>query len=281
MSNAPKPNAIDLLRDEFLMDVKRQILDGTLLDTSNNPEEEFVKLYHEYIVNSECFELHNLDQFQHKEIITGCHHYIDGILISNGNKGVQVLEHDYKYYERLDPVRKWAVPGQLTPEQDLIIATPFPGYLGLHPEFDNILKEAEDKNINVHLDCAWLSCSNNIEIDVSSPCIKSIGTSMSKGFNAGWNRVGIRYTRTEDPTDPITIYNKSKMTPTSVIKNGILLLKHIPMDYMWNKYGSKYHSIIKEYNLDEGNILFAAYGKDRVIYSITHLLLEENQIGSK
>ena len=274
MSNQPKPNALELLKDDFLKGVKQKIINGEVVNRTNNFREEFVDLFHSTIQSSKCFKLHNLDIFEIKETIIGCHHYIDSILIANNISQVQVLEHEYKYYERLNPNWNWATPGNLQPHQPLIIASPFPGYLDLHPDFTNLLDEAHEKNIDVHLDCAWLTCSNNLEIDVSHPSIKSIGISLSKGYASAWNRVGVRYTKTKDPTDPITIFDNARMCPETVVRNGICLLEHIPVDYMWNKYGDKYYEIIEEHNLDIGKILFAAYGKDRVIYSISHLMTE-------
>ena len=89
-----------------------------------------------------------------------------------------------------------------------------------------------------------------------------------------FDRIGVRFTKEKIPTDPITIFNNANMCPESVVRNGISLLEHVPMDYMWNKYGATYYSLIKKYNLEEGKILFAAYGQDRIIYSLSHLLKE-------
>lgn len=263
-----------MLKDNFLLELKSKILFGELVDRSDNPAKKFTEMMLDYVKRSNCFNLHNIDLFPIKEIIIGCHHYIDGILVANGISNVQVLEHEYKYYEKLNPDWQWAVPGNLVPNLDLIIATPFPGYLDLHPEFLSILDECTQKNINVHLDCAWLSCSNNLEIDLSHPSIKSIGISLSKGYSASWNRIGVRFTKAKDPTDPITIFNNANMCPESVVRNGICLLEHVPIDYMWNKYGARYYSLIDKHDLEEGKILFAAYGKDRIIYSLSHMLKE-------
>ena len=271
MSN-PKPHSIELLKDEFLVDVKQKIVSGEILDRSDNFREKFVSLFDSYVGSSKCFKLQNIDLFPIKETIIGCHHYIDGIMMQYGIKNVQVLEHEYKYYEKLNPNWQWAIPGHLKPYQPLIIATPFPGYLDLHPNFNNLLDEALEKHIDVHLDCAWLSCSNNVTIDVSHPSIKTIGISLSKGFASSWNRIGIRYSKEENLTDPITIFDKARMCPEPCVRAGISLLETVPIDYMWNTYGKKYYDLIGKHNLDEGKILFAAYGKDRIIYSLSQLL---------
>lgn len=274
-----KPNTIDMLRDDFLNNIQQQICTGTITTKNYNYKQahaEFKDLFHNYVENNGRFSLINLNRFSNREIIVGCHHYLDGLLIKYGNK-LQVLEHDYKYYSRLDPDRIWSNPGELLPDQPLVIATPFPGYLGLHPDFSDILAEAKEKRIDVHLDGAWLSCSTGISVDVGADCIASIGISLSKGYAASWNRIGLRYTRTIDPHDPITIYDSSTMCPKPVVVAGIQLLKNVPVNYMWDTYGDSYNNIVKYFDLTPGNILFAAYDKNNVINSITDLLLGDKK----
>jgi hypothetical protein len=272
--NLLKPNTIDILKDDFLRGVKHDILTGTLVGTSKNAHAEFKDYFTYYVKNNQGFTLDNIDQYKHQDVIVGCHHYLDGLLIKHG-KDLQVLEHDYGYYNKLVPGRQWSQPGELEPNKPLVIATPFPGYLGIHPQYEEILDEAEEKNIPIHLDGAWLSCSTGIEIDLEHSAIASVGISLSKGYSASWNRIGVRYTRTQDPTDPITIYNRVNMCPDSCVINGTLLLENVPMDYMWNTYGDSYRNAVEHFNLELGNILFAAYGKDRIIYSLSKLLTND------
>ncbi len=269
-----KPNSLAMLTDDFLDNVQDSIVSGAIKRKSTNkPHNEFKENFDYYVQNNSGFKLDNIELFPHKEIIVGCHHYLDGLMIKHGREKLQVLDHDYTYYKRLDPNREWSVPGSLTPNTALVIATPFPGYLGVHPQFEDILQEATEKNIDVHLDGAWISCSTNINIDLARPCIKSVGISMSKGYHASWNRIGLRYTRDEDLYDPITIYDRANMCPWTTVTAGMLLLENVPMNYMWDTYGERYYKLVEHFNLDIGNILFAAYGKDRIIYSLKELLL--------
>lgn len=285
LNNKPIPNSIELLKDGFLLDIKNKILAGHLSPiikgSFKNPYDHFKHIMFTWLHDSDHFTLNGIKQFEHKEIIIGCHHYLDGLLVKYGQDNLQVLEHDYRYYQRLNPNRKWAIPGELKKGKPLVIATPFPGYTGIHPEFNNILDEAEEKNIDVHLDCAWLSCSKDITIDLTRPCIKTFGVSLSKGYGAGWNRIGVRFSKSIDETDPITIYDKVNMAPEPAVVAGILLLDHVPKGYLWNTYGEAYNEVIKEFDLEPGNILFAAYTKDRVLCSITHLLKDKVSRNSK
>jgi len=268
-----RPNTITMLKDQFLIDVKHDILNGKHKVDPQNSYQRFIEAFDTYVKTNKGFILKNLNIFTSKDIIMGCHHYLDSLMIKYGKQNLQVLEHDYTYYSRLDPKRVWSKPGKLIPNKPLVIATPFPGYLGIHPEFDDIIEEAIDKNIDVHLDGAWLSCSKGLEIDLFPLCIKSIGISLSKGYGASWNRIGLRYMRNNDISDPITIYNRGKMYHLPIIAAGIFLLENVPTNYLWDTYGDKYDQIVRYFDLTPGNIIFAAYGKDRIIYSLTELLL--------
>ena len=74
-----------------------------------------------------------LDAFAVREAIIGCNHAIDSLIMQHGIDGLQIFEHDYKYYQRLDPVISYAKPGQLASSKPILMAMPSPGYLGLHP----------------------------------------------------------------------------------------------------------------------------------------------------
>jgi hypothetical protein len=277
MSSNPIPNTIKLIHNDPLCNaVKDEILSGKLIDNSSDPHQHFIKLFDDWVSRHDHFTLNGIDDFKHKDVIIGCHHYLDGLLIKHGIDSLQVLEHDYRYYQRLCPNKKWAVPGELIPDQPLVIATPMPGFLGPHPKLKYILDEAVEKNIDVHLDGAWLSCSKGIKLDLSKSCIKSIGISLSKGYSASWNRIGVRYSRDVDKNDPITIYNgiPGSMCPESVLRNGILLLENIPSGHLWNTYEDKYMQIVKKNKFFRTNILFAAYDNTRTIQSVGQMLVE-------
>ena len=264
---------IKVLRDDFLFGVREKILYGESPHYAvGRSYIEFKEYFDYYVQNNKGFKLTNLDQFPHKEIIIGCHQYLEGLLIKYGQHNLQILEHDYTYYSRLRPHRTWSVPGKLIPNQPLVIATPFPAYVGLHPQFVDILGEAYEKNIPIHLDGAWCSCSKGIDVDVSHPSIASVGISLTKGYDASWNRIGLRYTKIKDETDPITIYDNANMCPQSTVMNGIAILENIPMDYMWNTYGEQYAKVIDYFDLEQGNILFGAYNKDKILCNLSEVL---------
>jgi hypothetical protein len=225
--------------------------------------QEFIQLTKKYFQSSSYNKLLHLDQFLYEDVTMGCQHFIDNLILQHGINNIQILEHDYKYYSRLNPNISYATVGNLTSCKPLLIAAPFPGALDLHRQWHCIIDECNQKNIEVHIDAAWLSSAKDICIDLSHTCIKSICISLSKGLGLDWNRVGVRWSREYNKSDSISILNQFQMIPELLVRTGILALKTVPVDYLWTKYYDEYHNICKSLYLRPTNIIHAAMSIDR------------------
>ena len=178
--------------------------------------------------------------FNHIEFCIGVTQFIDNLIMKHGLDNIQILEHDYSYYKRLNQNLKFAQIGKLVPNKILLMSMPFAGHCDVHYQMQEILAECTEKNIDVHLDCAWLTCADDITFDFNHHCIKSFASSLSKCYTLGWNRIGIRWSRKIDETDSITIYNKFNMYNKSLCMIGYHLLKKFPINYYWGKYRDCY-----------------------------------------
>ena len=67
----------------------------------------------------------------------------------------------------------------------------------------------------IHIDGAWVTCCQDITFNFNHPAIKSFAISLSKGLALGWNRIGIRYSRTHQ-TDSIGLMNDFNMNCRSL-----------------------------------------------------------------
>lgn len=204
-----------------------------------------------------------LDAFAVREAIIGCNHAIDSLIMQHGIDGLQIFEHDYKYYQRLDPVINYAKPGQLASRKPILMAMPSPGYLGLHPNQIEILDEALEKNCEVHMDCAWLGAARGIAFDFSHPAITSVFMSLSKSMDLWWNRIGVRYTKIQDDTNPITIYNKHGMIPSGLLKTGLRYIRCVQPDHVWTHFNDRYMAMCKHLYLRPTAIIHVAQSLDR------------------
>jgi hypothetical protein len=253
------PPLTDPLFESFYQDV----IHGNKIYQGVNHREQFIHLAQEYFLSSKINTLFGLDTMGSTDIILGCHHFIDNLIMKHGIRGLQLLEHDYKYYPRLDPDITYSQIGALVPGKPLLIAAPFPGALDLHWQWSTLLNECDQKFIPVHLDGAWLGSAKNIHLDLTRPCIQSIGISLSKGLGLDWNRIGVRWSKTRDETDSVTIMNNFNMIPKLLMATGIAALETIPVDYLWSKYSDQYRDICQKLHLRPTNIIHAALSVDR------------------
>jgi hypothetical protein len=244
----PQPlvdNQIELLIQE--------VMSGKLAkDISDQVYTNFKKEMAAWLLQSKLNTITGLDNFNRVDVINGCTQFIDTTYM---NGPVQVLAGDYRYHTRLG---NWYThPGFLSEEKQLVVAWPFPSTGDTHPQMKEVLDEARDKGISVHVDGAWFTCCRGIHFDVSHPSIRSVGISLSKGLGLGWNRVGLRWTRETTP-DAITIMNDYHMNNRALVKIGLHFLRNTPTDYLWSKYGDVYYKVCADFGLTPTNSIHLA-----------------------
>jgi hypothetical protein len=206
----------------------------------------------------------------------GCNHFIDNLIMKHGVTGLQIFEHDYKYYQRLCPGISFARVGELVPGRPVLIAAPIPGYLDLHPKWAEIVTECEIKNIPMHLDASWMGAATDINLDLGSTAIRSVCMSLSKGLGMHWNRVGLRWSRDQDETDSISIFNRFEMIPESLVRNGIVAMSQVEPDYLWNTYGDRHQEICRALKLRPSRIIHVARSLDRTqLYGLANFFNSE------
>lgn len=242
-------------------------------DIVQNLAQCFIQKFQDYMLSSTLNRLPGLDRLPIRDVTIGCNHFIDSLIIKHGLPNLQILEHDYKYYRRLDPNLEFARVGGLRHSVPLLVAAPFPGCLDLHWNWNALLEECDQKHIPVHVDGAWLGLARDIEIDLGRGCIQSLGLSLSKGLGLSWNRIGVRWSKNSDDTDSITIMNRFNMIPETLLRVGITALETVPIDYLWNKYHDRYFEICQALRLRPTKIVNAAMSIDRKhLYGLAKLL---------
>jgi hypothetical protein len=236
---------------------------------------EFQQAAREYFLGTSINRLSGLDRFPVIHTILGCNHAIDSLIMRYGVDGLQIFRHDYAYYTRLNPGLTHAQPGQLVPSCPVLMAMPSPGYLGPHPQQQEILDEAAQKDCEVHLDCAWLGAARDIQFNFDHPAVASVSMSLSKGMDMWWNRVGIRWSRQEDDTNPVSIYNTHNMIHQVPLLIGLKHLRSVKPDHVWTHYHDRYHALCGELKLRPTRMIHVAQSLDRVHMYGMKLLLEK------
>ena len=245
------------LRDQFLIDL---VQTAKSLDFKDNHEliNAFKEAVYDWIFNSPA---NSLTPKPHAtaEIIQGCTQYIDSLYMQGA---CQHLDGDYAYHSRLGHSPRQV--GQLTAHVPLIMAMPFPLYGGVHPQYADILEECKSKNIDIHIDAAWLSSAHNIKFDFSQAQIKSYAVSLSKGMGLGWNRIGVRWSQ-PNASDSITIMNQYDMLPRACVFIGLHYLRSVPKNYLWSTYEQAYYQVCEEFSLTPTNSIHLALRDNRAV----------------
>lgn len=242
--------------DTFLSELKETWAYGAWPSYNS---EQFLPLGIEWFKSTKLNSLIGWDEFEYADVIMGCTHYIESIIIKHGWSGFQILPHEYAYFGLMG--KHGTEPGNLQPNVPLLVSLPNYRYADLRPEWDSILRECETKNIDIHIDFAWLTTAKDIEIDLTHPRIQSFAMSMSK-YNMHWNRVGVRWCR-QRTMDSITMFNHYYEDVNSAITTcGAFMVQHIPRDYTWNTYHDQHFDLCNQLDLTPTKI--------------THVALDEN-----
>ena len=217
---------------------------------------EFINTAKEWFLSTKINQLNVPNTFKDLDIIIGCTQYIETICLKN-SWNIQVLPNEYAYYTVWG--KRSTLPGELKEGVPLIISLPNWRF-GPYPDWDKILKECEQKNIDIHIDCAWLVCAKDITIDFDHPNIKSFAMSLSK-YIGSWNRIGLRWSK-QRAMDTITMFNLQGKWNDALTAVGHHYMQNIDRDYGWKKYHLQYNHLLQKYDLRGGNFYYVAHDKE-------------------
>lgn len=221
---------------------------------------DFIEAFEESLKKNNNLSIKGLELFQTKDVTVGCQHFIDQLIMTHGLNNIQVFEGGYGYYKKLDQKFKYVNIDTLEAGRPLILEYPFPRTGDVHPQYNEIIEKANQLNIDVYLDCAWLPISWDIELDLDQPCIQGLAISLSKCFGLAWSRIGVRWMK-KNRTDTITIENYFRMVSYPNIMLGKYYLDRFPMDHLINKYKSNYFALCEMHDLKPGNTIMTAFSK--------------------
>ena len=234
----------------------------------NISHDDFISKAEEWFKATTLNQLDGWNAFPCIDIIMGCTHYIES-LCSKYKWNIQVIPKDYAYYSVMG--KQSTEIGSLKPGVPLIISLPNWYYGDIHPEWETILKECEEKDIDIHIDCAWITVARNFNFNFDHPNIKSFAMSMSK-YDMTWNRIGLRWTR-QRTMDSCTLINAHRKYNEATTSCGAFIMDNVKRDYGWNTYGKQHTEICKELDMQETNSVYVV--KDKTtgdVFSIGKIL---------
>lgn len=222
-----------------------------------------------WFCNSKRNDIQGWDSLPYIDVTMGCTHFIESFILKYGWNGFQILKDEYAYYTLMG---KHGVDlADLEPNKPLIVTMPHWKFCDIRPEWDNLLKICEQRNIEIHIDMAWMTTAKEISVDLSHPCIKSIGMSLSK-LNLQWSRIGLRFSR-QKAMDSITIFNDYYHDTNTVLTSiGSYWIKNFERDYLWNTYEKKNLDLCNQLELRSTKLIHVAKDREGISLGIGNML---------
>lgn len=228
----------------------------------------------EWFLGSKLVTLSGVDKFPHVDVTMGNTQFIESFILKHGWDGFQILNREYAYYGLMG--KHGVELDDLEPNKPMIITLPDFITGDVRWEWSDVLRIAEERNIDLHLDFAWLVMARDIEIDLDHPRIQSFGMSMSK-LHLNWNRAGLRWSK-QRTMDGITILNHyyNSDINTNTFSCAAWHMDNLDRDYAWNTYGNLNTDICRELDLGQTKFVHCVHNpvdKER-LHCITPLLVK-------
>ena len=235
--------------------------------------DDFIHSFEQSLLAHKFIKIKGLEHFVQKDVITGCQHFIDQMIMTHGLRNLQVFKGGYNYYEKIDPKIVYVDLQTMIPGRPLILEHPFPSTGDRHPQYKDIINKANNTGIDVYLDCAWLPSAWDQDLDLTEDCIKGMAVSLSKCFGLHWNRIGVRWLK-KNTKDTISIENEYRMVSYPNVMIGKYYLDKFPMDYLISKYRKSYFNMCDTHDLTPCKTIMRAYNKEkRRMVGVANLLL--------
>lgn len=223
---------------------------------------KFKNLFQSHITGSRLNSITGLETAARIDIIQGCTQYIENLHLKGD---IQVLEHEYSYHYKINPRAIICKVENLQPRIPLIVSIPFSSVGITRPDMMELLDSCVKLNIPVHLDGAWITAARNINIDFCHPAISSLGISMSKGYGtSGWNRVGLRWTKST-AEDSITLINDHLQITAYPVVIGNYILENMQSDHLWNTHGANHFKICNDFGLASSDTIHMATKNHKIV----------------
>jgi hypothetical protein len=220
---------------------------------------QFKPIASEWFRDSALNNIQGWEQCPLVDVTMGNTHYIESFLLKHGMQGFQILKNEYSYYTLMG--KHGVDVDALEPNKPLIITMPHWQYCDIRPEWSEVLRICEQRNIDIHIDMAWIITARDIDVDLSHPCIKSFAMSLSK-LNLQWARVGLRWSR-QKSMDSVTIFNDYyRQTNTVLTSVGTFFIEQLERDYLWNTHGANHYNLCQSLDLQSTKIIHVAKDKN-------------------
>ncbi|OUU18544.1 MAG: hypothetical protein CBC05_02350 [Crocinitomicaceae bacterium TMED45] len=157
--------------------------------------------------------------------------------IEYGKENLVVLKGEYPFHERngITVIDSYV---ELQKGQTLILSTPFSATGNIHADYYSIMEWCNNNSVNVLIDAAYLNISGIGELPVSQKCVKSVATSLSKVYNTGMNKIGLKFNKEETHTPYKQLNDWSYVNHHSINLHNKIMEK-FSLSYIYDSYKDK------------------------------------------
>ena len=193
-------------------------------------KEKYIKMISEY----KHSKLLGLEHFKHTMITDGVTGAFLDWYIEYGKENLIVLKGEYPFHER-NGIAVADHYTQIEKGKTLILSLPFSATGGVHSNYFSILEWCESNGVNVLIDAAYLNISGIGEIPILHKSVKSVATSLSKVYNTGMNKIGMRFDIDKPDTPTQQLNDWSYVNHHSISLHSKIMDK-FELSYVYDKY---------------------------------------------
>ncbi len=219
---------------QYIKDVASELWNDPDHNMTFSDVEEFKTKYVSKINEYKHSKLLGLEHFKHTMVTDGVTGSFLDWYIEHGKDNLVVLKGEYPFHER-NGIKVLEHFTQIEKGKTLILSLPFSATGGIHSNYFSILEWCGSNDINVLIDAAYLNISGIGEIPILHKSIKSVATSLSKVYNTGMNKIGIRFD-IEKPNTPTQQLNDWSYVNHHSINLHSSLMDKYSLSYIYDKY---------------------------------------------
>jgi hypothetical protein len=251
------------IQDPETLKVLSEPLDISCIHSSTIID-EYLNSYDSWIKSTQKNTFIGLDQFKYKCYSNGTSESFDKFYLFNSRRRFRCFSGEYMYHKlawRNGFLWKYLEDDELRENDAVVISLPFADTGDKHILYDSLMDQCTKLGVPVLVDCAYFGICEDVEFNLTYPCITEVTFSLSKTFPVAYARIGIRYSKI-DTDDTMFVYGKIHYNNKLGAHLGIKYLTKFSPDYISNKYKQKQKEFCEVLNVKPSKIVLFGIGGD-------------------
>ena len=246
---------MDFLNKEFFPKID--------ISTINDEGKILLENYPKWIASSKLNSFTGVETFKNRYVTDGTiqslawwHHWTQ---VNGYNLKIFRGEFPYNRDAQINHSIEWSESIDDTGIQSgdaVLVSVPFSGTGGVPEQYHDIIKQCNEKDVPVLVDCAWFGTCYDIEINLVEPCIKMAVFSTTKGLSCGNWRIGVAFSNISEGTIPVQ--NEWNHLNHLNVAIGNKLMSEFSPDTHPNNYMSSQLAVCEHYGFEATNTVHIA-----------------------